>query len=591
MIESKTLFFINYNTENQLELQLGETQSWTRMLRSNSLVPIPGFWGGTESTQAKQKYQWQLQEWHFDCFINRQNTYYALGSTPQFPSKFFPELTGTTIGNKQNFYGKPVSQLSNSEFLQTNFLIALLSFLKTLCQKYQQLGYQQQSIIWDSLLYQQNQTDDMYQFLLLPPELTHFVAERCPVENRLQQIIPYQLPSIQNSIENKDKPPNNSQRWAYALAVLLFNRLSGTQPFATQNIPQQDHEEHLHDTVQSMHNTPYIKAQLFKPELNNLWAELLQDTLCAPQRKHGKHEKNNMLDLNHWQQTIKNYSVSSSTEEPYSLWRKCTNAQRQQAASELASELHKRQQSYKRQHFWRKKRNSLLLCAVLLLMLGTLVYTPLKRALSPPEHRNISAYQTVELYYQAIDQLQPQLHSQLSYGRDDTIQTDANMLTMLFVNIQARRAYEGRDALLPARNWLTKEQLSTQEGSPIPALSLNFVPYGISHMIIEKNFPSDDITKLALDPPLEINNLSDGAQLNFTIHYDIWFPGTLANETAQQNNPSLPATLKAEFEANQPLHKKNTDKITLIYREKKQAWYVHKIQRNSKEIQHSLPKP
>ena len=568
----KPLLLLRNNTQS-LELRLGKAQQWRRMLRGQELQRIPGFLGWTTGPENV----WQLQEWRFDRFANRredgQDYYYALG----------PDLSSLEdkepFGAFGPFCGKPVKQVP--ELLQPEFLAALLHFLEALCQQYQKLGYRQQSVIWDGLLYQQEHN----RFLLLPPEFTHFVAQRSPEEVRLQHVIPYQLPEpLSSQLPNGSNGGSNSQRWSYALGVLLFLKLCGELPFRVtvpknqegfqEGFQEESQEELLHDAVMAPYMNHYIRAQLFCPELSDSWDDFLQGILYAPQIDRAEVA---LPDLRHWQQALR------SPENFVSLWRECSEEQRLQAASSLANERRRRKQSWQCQRFWRKKRSWLMLCLVLASAVSALIYTPLKRALSPPEHRNYSAYDTAMLYYQAIDRLDPQLHGQLSYKGNATVKADGNMLTMLYVNAQTRRSYEGRDVLLRAEDWLTAEGLSAQPGSSIPALSLDFVPYGISHISMDKG-------------PV-MKDLVDGATVTLKASYDIWFPGTLGkgingeqingeriNGAGTERNSSAPLP-----QALQPMHWQNTDKIVLLYRARKQAWYVHSIQRSSREIQHPLP--
>ena len=618
------MFQLGYSTDRSsgsslLELQLGKTRQWTRMLRGQSgqgqefgqdLDRIPGFYADfARPSNGSNERDMELQEWRFDRFVSRQEKdgqdyYYAQGTTP--------------------FCGQPVGQVSAERFCQPDFLAVLIEFLLALCRQFEKLGYQQSAILWHSLLYEQKDTQERtHRFLLLPPEWLSFVSRHVSPEAQREHIIPYQLPVRQQNPE-----PNNSQRWTYALAVLLFTKLCGELPFRVpssknysiqnQNPANKSDEKQLHDAVMAMYDGYYVRAQLFCPRLRNSWDQFLQHILCTPQ--YATQEKSKIShvesapvepppnestprvgcvrrpglifsDLSNWQQILKDHAGNSQSQL---LWRSCSEEQLSQIETSLVRECRKRDRIWKQRAFWHTKRNTLAIGFGLIIAISMLIYEPIRQSFRPPEHYNYSAYDTVMQYYQAINRLDPQLHSEIIYKGNNTIKADGDMLAVLFVNIQTRRGYEGRNVLLPAEDWLAKNKLSAQPGSPIPAVSLNFVPYGITDLtrltVNDKGFSTVHNDQLILESPLELMELmpglQDGTQVMLKIRYNIWLPGSLESfdEPNRQKgrNQNLP-------EALQPLHRQNIDTITLIYRARKQAWYIHKIQRVSHIVEHPLP--
>ena len=544
------LFALQYRDDQSLGgIKLGPSRQWVRILRGQGpeLHKVPGYFGICSEN-------WQLEEWCFSGFASHaqdgQEYYYA--KTPE----------------ENQFYGRPVSQLSADEFFAPGFIARLQSFLCAICEQYQQINYEFLSTIWDGLLY----SDQEQQFLLLPPELLHFVAQRNPDALRIKHLLPFQIPCAEAS---------NSQRWAYALAVLFYWRLCGSPPFPAPNwestkttannspLKNTNYEELLHDTAMAMRGGIYIDAALVRPELARPWGKLLKDLLCAPQQETQTTE---LPSLAAW-----NFEESGSPP----LWRECSAAEREEAAQKLQVQRKKREQTQKRKHFWRKRRGMVALALGLSLALGALLYTPLKRWLGPPAHYNYSAYETAQLYYEAIDQLDPQKQTQLSYRGNQIVKADANMLTVLFVNIQTRKGYEGRDVLLPIRIWLSQKGLSETEGSPIPAIGLDSTPYGITQLSIKQPDTGQN-RALLMRPPLELGPPQDGTTIALQADYSIWLPGSFAPEMESEIPEQLPTAL-------QPLHYRNTDRISLVYRARKKAWYVQNIGRQSQLIPHPLP--
>ena len=550
------LFALQYRGDQSLEgIKLGPSRQWVRILRGQGpeLHKVPGYLG-----IRKDSDDWQLREWRFSGFASNtqggQEYYYAEA----------PE------GNE--FSGQPVSQLSADEFFAPGFITGLHSFLCAICERYRQIGYEFSSTIWDGLLY----SDEENQFLLLPPEFLHFLAQRSPDALRIEHLLPFQIPCIE---------ADNSQRWAYALAALFYWRLCDSQPFPASNWKNTktgadnsfskniNYEELLHDAAIAMRSGIYIDAALVRPELAQPWAKLLKELLCNPQKEAQTRE---ISSLAAW-----DFSQKERGSSP--LWRECSATEHEEAAQKLQVQRKKREQTSKRKHFWRKRRGIVALALGLSLALGVLLYTPLQRWLSPPAHYNYSAYKTAQLYYEAINELDPQQHTQLSYQGNQIVKADANMLTVLFVNIQTRKGYEGRDVLLPIKIWLSEKGFSEQAGSPIPAIGLDSMPYGITQLSVKQPNTGQN-RALFLSQPLELGPLQDGTTIALQANYSIWLPGSFSPEPSTKNHltEQLPTAL-------QPLHYQNIDRLTLIYRARKKAWYVQNIERQSQLISHALP--
>ncbi len=582
MDAEQSQFFDLYCRDGSVELRLGPARQWTRMLRAQdrNWHQIPGFRGCSSAAGGS----WQLEEWRFERFASRhepdaaapdrngagQEWYYAQG---------LYELADSTGP-------RPVSHLPAESLLHADFLTALSGFVEALCVRYEKLGYKLPGIVLDGLLYRcfapiQGQASQ--QFLLLPPELLYFVAQRSSAEARLDALLPFQTPVS----EAPDR-----QRWVYALAALCYRKLCGEFPFdiakdtaAGQTTGSAKHkaallrdaspgalgtEERLHDARVAMSRGQFLRAQLFRPELSDAWDELLRRSLCDTGQRPPNGKDANRGKGNKGPVTLRDWQAFAKTG---GLWRECSDEQRSTAARELLIERRKREQSRKRGRFWRKKRGLVAVYSILALVLVSVLYTPLKRALSPPPHNGLSALETARLYYQAIDQLDPQLHGELTFRGEQVVKADGNLLTMLFVNTRTRQGYEGHDVVLRAGDWLTGQGLSAKPDSPLPALSLDVVLYGI--------------TGLELEELSATVALRDGEQRRLRAVYDFWLPGSFGSKSAESPEGKA-AAAGDEPQAFQPLHQHNEDLLTLLYRARKKAWFVHRIERHSELVVHPL---
>ncbi|WGK70346.1 hypothetical protein P0082_05655 [Candidatus Haliotispira prima] len=599
MISDEKMFPIVFSPDAErpgvqfCELCLGETRQWTRMLRGWGLDPdkVPGYSAcAVESEQAELKQAeliWDLQEWHFDCFVSRvvperleesegPELYYARGSLQGRFAEFRGRSVGSLFGKSD---GEPVPEVG--------FLCVLLGFLEALCRQYGQRDYRQPSVIWDSLLYQQSRSNGRicYQFLFLPPEFTDFVA-RCRPEEIQLALRPFQIPCGGSEQETQETQGHtNGQRWAYALAVLLYIRLCGEAPFPVASLPSVSSSP---DAGMAMRSGGYIRARLFRPDLSNLWDRLLCDTLCASgvsaRASNGaKGSDSGFLSLQDWR-GLAGSGLAGSFWVPAG---ECSDEDRQKAARCLSSERRRREQVWKHRRFWQRKRGMVAILSIVAIVVGLLVSTPLRRALGPPPHSGKSAYDTVRLYYQALDRLDPQLHSEVSYRGGNVIRADGQVLANLFVSIQARKGYEGRDVWLRVGDWLTESGLSAAQGRPIPALSPDFVLYGVDRLLIERVSGEQGEGQSGKEEPGPAAGIPDGSEVFFKADYGIWFPGTFAAGP----NALAAGRQSGEYgaEALQPLHYRHSDRLRLVYRARKKAWYIHRIRRGRRAIAHPLP--
>ena len=589
--------FVLHCESGCLEWQLGQASQWKRMLRGQGqkLHKIPGYWG-----QQAADGSWQLQEWRFANFVSRSETPSQTSSQASSQA----QTTSTPTAETQEIYYasahidvlrevghqvRSINVLDNCEFLQIAFLQSLVGFLQAICRQYENKhGYRFASAICDSLLCWRSETT--YRFLLLPPELCHFVSQ-CQTDPMFiqQQLWCQQRDNLRASACRGD---HNSQIWAYALATLSYLKLCGDLPFpaklgSAQSKNTAVSEEPPHDEAQTWRGggSVYIRAQLFRPELSNTYDKILQETLCVS-KQFSKYFSRHSASRRSKQNSQPLPDLSAWREIP-DLWRDCSEKQRQQLSSKLKRECRRRERILQYQDFWHRKRGIVTIFALLSIFLFSVAYTPLKRALSPPPHSGFSAYEVTEFYYQSIDQLNPQRQSQLSYRGGPTVKTDSNMLTMLFVQTQARRGYEGRDVVLRVKTWLGKEGLSAAPGSPIPALSLKYVPYGISGLDIQRHFTDLGQRQLALEAPAKQRSLRDGMQIVLHAEYDIWLPGTFS-QSVETSRAKASNKLEPMLQAVQPLHYHNRDRLTLVYRARKSAWYVHAIRRSRRLISHPI---
>ena len=184
-------------------------------------------------------------------------------------------------------------------------------------------------------------------------------------------------------------------------------------------------------------------AELAAPRLDRSLAALIDKALDDPNR----------VGLGDWVEALGGaasaWERKLSADEEAELGRRRVSVE-----SEKAKAL-------KRDAFFRKRGGLLVVVAVALLLVGFAVADFARAQRGKPDYSALPPLEVARQYYAAIDGLD--LDSLEACGERDAIKADRNVLLNLIVLTRTRMAYEGRNPLLPARDWIASGKRALKE--------------------------------------------------------------------------------------------------------------------------------
>lgn len=469
-----------------------------------------------------------------------------------------------------------INKLPAEEVIQPNFLCCLVSFLQELCSYYEKEDWPWEYISWDAILTEKqidkDTGDETLRFYALPPAITDFTLCRIPLELQIQGSLPYQIP-----YHFLSGPKQREQRAGYALAAFLYQRFSGHWPFSLSSSADAQGTEAEEMLREAMGSSNYLSVQLLEPRVSDRWATALAAVLDPKLRSRSNSssygpDAHEMQHLDSWYKLFSRACRAENEQEPeevrlYSPWRKPSQEEQELLRKELETQRNKSEKQLSTRRFWRKKKSLIFVSTAIFIFLLSLVGPPIYRALSPPEHSGLRPIAVASLYYQAFDQLDSNELSILSYKPGPQLKSDQLLVSNLFINSKVRESYEFKNYVLPMEAWLAHFGLNDSPGTALPRIPIEYIPYGISGLKLKE---------------FSIPGSPDEAIVEAS--YSYWLPGSFLYQGDMQPEDWD----KPENKAFQPYHRLFTEKLHLVYRRGRKAWFVHSTQRDSRLIEHPI---
>lgn len=135
----------------------------------------------------------------------------------------------------------------------------------------------------------------------------------------------------------------------------------------------------------------------------------------------------------------------------------------------------KQKKKYTRNRFLTKHTPKLVVTAVSLLIMGVILFTPIKKALAPPVTAGMTPAKVVQLYYDSINNLDTETLDDCTSSK--TGEKDIKEVTGMYVISKVRTGYEGKSGLIQANQWLSSGQKQLEADESI---------YGLTDILVKK---------------------------------------------------------------------------------------------------------
>ncbi|RKX76929.1 MAG: hypothetical protein DRP87_10600, partial [Spirochaetes bacterium] len=330
--------------------------------------------------------------------------------------------------------------------------------------------------------------------LILPVQLMERVADQISGEERFPVFL-----SLNNPAFSGDK------NLSFALGVILYRLLTGEYPFKGST------EEEVHF---QMHEKEAIPPHLKSPGIKKEVSEFIMDAL--------KKEEDKAVPLSEWSEKLERWIKEGFTET--------LSEQEKDILQKKALEYEKKATRILRfRTFLLRNKAKIVITAVILVVVGWFSSSIVKNALRPPLTAGKSPEEVIELFYNSINELNPQ-------AMEDCVERGVakeliNEVTHLYVINRMRLAYEGQTGFIVADEWVKNGR---------PALSPETDVYGIANLSIV----SED-------------------EGTFIAEYEKWLPVS-ENETIEAESPVKSVGL--------------IRKDRLYLRRKKDYWIIYRIE-------------
>lgn len=337
--------------------------------------------------------------------------------------------------------------------------------------------------------------------LILPVKLMDFIRRSEKEENRIIHWYPYNHPD-RTGVEGM----------GFTTAVLACRLLSGVHPYTPLETAEDDRNEQLR-------RPPLLSPDLQIPGIKDELATLISN--CFKSENDSLKEWSHMIAL--WRKEGAVRNLSSSEKEEI-----------EQRAGQI---LERGEKNRKRRQTWRRKNGLYIGLAAVVIFLGVLLSTPLRKSLEPPVTLGMSPREVVEAYYEGFNTMDQELmedciDKKLGKG-------DLGEVMNIFVTSRVRMGYEGTSGIINAQEWI-------ESGKEIPEYGTSI--YGVAE--------------------LKISDLGSG---QFRVEYEKWVPGTSENSDITSTEAVPPYGLEI------------TDLIRLE-EQKKGNWLIIDRDRTIKEL-------
>lgn len=303
--------------------------------------------------------------------------------------------------------------------------------------------------------------------LFLPPDLVEAMTGFQSLEDRHRFYEIYRHPDL-----------SRQQNMAYALAVLSYQSLTGTEPFE-----EQDEQE----LIERMRSGLVTSPRYIVPEITEEVSDALRSSLADPDGR--------LPNLEEWTDTFQSW-IRNGTH------REITEEERRELVERAAAEQRGMERTYRRREHIRRNWRRYVGITLLAVLIGTIPATILYRTFEPRETVGFQPAEVVRAFYYGMNELDHEIMGDATV--DGAGDTDIREVTTMFVVSRMRTAVELDSRLIDAREWYADGKPQITEGREV---------YGVAELQLE-----------ALRAPAEDERA-------FRARYEKWYPTGMDRES------------------------------------------------------------
>ncbi len=332
--------------------------------------------------------------------------------------------------------------------------------------------------------------------LLFPENILDFLNTHQDDNYKMRFIDSYRHPDLQGE-----------KAVCFFLGVITYQMVVGHLPYKGES---------LTDLRELMRKTKPVPPQYWNNRVGNDLSDLIMKALLAG---------SSGITVKRWKEVLERIHSEGFYETETA---KQYGSDRQRAV--VLEE--KQKKKYMRNRFLIKNTPKIAVTAVSLLIMGVILFTPIKRALEPPVTAGMSPDEVVQLYYDSINNLDTETLDDCTSSK--TGEKDSKEVTGIYVISKVRTGYEGKSGLVQAKDWLASGKKTLEADESI---------YGLTDILVKK--------------------ISENM---FRVTYTKWY--TEREETpVTENKPGVPRSIHI------------TDTIHLT--KNKNVWIIDKIDRST----------
>ncbi len=304
--------------------------------------------------------------------------------------------------------------------------------------------------------------------LLLPNSLMEFIRKSDNEQTRMNHWYPFNHPD-RSGLEGLE----------FTTALLAASILRGSHPYA----PLESEEDNRNEQLRRV---PALSPDLMIPGLKEEIADVLTLSFKGEQGL-----------LKKWIKVMELWKIEGALNP--------LKDEERQSIEARASQLTQRGEiNQKRRQIWRRKSTVYMISAAVIILIGVMISTPIKKSMEPPMTLGMAPLEVVEAYYAGFNSMDQEL-------MEDCIDKkigkgDLNEVMNFFVTSRVRLGYEGKTGVINAGEWVDSGR---------PALEAGTSLYGVALVDIQKMGDS-----------------------RFRVDYEKWMPGS--SEDIENTGPIPP---------------------------------------------------
>ncbi len=269
--------------------------------------------------------------------------------------------------------------------------------------------------------------------LIFPENIIDLIISHQDENYRMEFIDSYNHPELKGE-----------KALCFFLGVIAYRMIAGELPFSGKNLTE------LRESIRISKPVPMeFKVPGFKKEFSSL----IMASLSPGKRK---------ITLEDWTLLLDDWLKNGHMED--------ISQQQTEEIISMSKDLEKkRNRSFKRKLFFAKYWKRIAVITGTIVILTSIISTPVKNALAPPVTMGLSAEKVVALYYSSYNNLDIEVMgdcTEKGAGKEDIRE-----ITGIFVISKVRSGYEGKSGLIRADVWLKSKQKELNGGENLYGLT------------------------------------------------------------------------------------------------------------------------